>query len=310
LGKGFLGERQTDSLIPSGLPWVSTVGLFVLVGAKVISVSYGSPITAMTLVDAAGAISVVMGTLVSTFGSIVGLAFLVLAALGSRDLAPREQVVVRALTVGLWLILICFTWWAWFLLGLLALDRVFGSPGLLWVIRKRRKEDSKGIATPSPQDRMASMRKRADAGEDVDADLAAFQSDMEVIMEQNAKQDSMINRIDGVTFTLVAALTLVAFLWPTPWIPPEQIELTDGTAFVGYVISEEPRESSVVLKNDDRTVVTIPVSEIAKSALCTTSTGGLGGLWFSSLFEMFVPEAAYPPCDTEEGGARTGTYRS
>jgi hypothetical protein len=113
------------------------VGLFVLVGAKVISVSYGSPTTATALIASSGPLAVVMGTLVFQLGSIGVWVMLILGIVGERrGLSNTDRVIVRGLAMTLWVILSFLWWWAFLFFGGLAVDRVFGSPVMRWLLKR------------------------------------------------------------------------------------------------------------------------------------------------------------------------------
>jgi hypothetical protein len=77
----------------------------------------------------------------------------------------------------------------------------------------------------------------------------------------------------------------------TPWLPPEQIALTNGTVIVGYIAASSS-SSLTVLLNSDRDIVTIPESKVEASTLCQMSEHRM----IAQLFWGSSP--AVPECST------------
>jgi hypothetical protein len=289
-----VSEPPTEPLIPSGLPWIATVGLFVLVGAKVISVSYGSQTTATALIASSGPLAVVMGTLVFQLGSIGVWVMLMLGIVGERRaLSNTDRVIVRGLAV----------------------DRVFGSPVMRWLLKRgwlpslRSKEDpllgrvkkvhdalqsfaeraqveSLLARLDDVQNRQESRAHRIQAGEEVAAQLDTAKSELDAVKseldavtsefsalgseldalepevrsrsDESDRQTARYSSFEAIFLAAIGALTLFLYLLPTPWIAPQRIELADGMQFVGYVVSDEGATDTVVLTDVDRRVLMIP----------------------------------------------------
>jgi hypothetical protein len=61
----------------------------------------------------------------------------------------------------------------------------------------------------------------------------------------------------------------------TPWMPPERIILTNGSVVIGYVVAESNSEITI-LRNSDRSIITLPPTQVRSQVLCelAMSSGG------------------------------------
>ena len=79
----------------------------------------------------------------------------------------------------------------------------------------------------------------------------------------------------GVGFAMVA-------LDDTPWLPPEQIVLVNGSVMVGYVVAESNSELTV-LRDSDRSIITVSASQVRSQTLCQIGAPSGSGDWFVRL---------------------------
>ena len=77
----------------------------------------------------------------------------------------------------------------------------------------------------------------------------------------------------------------------TPWLPPDQITLTNGAVVVGYVAAESSSEFTVLL-NSDRNIIDIPATEVKRQELCQFGNSGAVAQLFWGRRNPTVPTCA------------------
>jgi hypothetical protein len=76
-----------------------------------------------------------------------------------------------------------------------------------------------------------------------------------------------------------------------PWFPPETVVLSDGSSFLGYVVAEDARWTTV-LQESDRHLRRLPADLIATRTICTRR------VWFdSALGDLARRTPGYPSCE-------------
>jgi hypothetical protein len=74
----------------------------------------------------------------------------------------------------------------------------------------------------------------------------------------------------------------------TPWLPAERISLSNGTTVIGCVAAESSSQL-IVLRNRDRSIITLPVALVRSSVLCEVGSPLGGNHLIAQLFWSHNP---------------------
>lgn len=208
------------------------IGLFGFVIARVVAVTGGNPVSSLAVVSTVGAPTVVVNTLLSAFGILLG--FVLLYAIVSQFLQPprdRNWLIERAILFGVLLGILVAPWYLLVLSVVFLALRSLNFRVLLPLKFRGRPEDMKKHEQEYLHDQARSLR---------------------------TLPRSLINIF--VFFIFVS--TILAPMW----LPPERISIDTQPDLVGYVLDDSTDWFSV-LTTDDR-VLRIDKDDISGREIC------------------------------------------
>jgi hypothetical protein len=293
------------------IPWLATIALFLLMLMKVVAVSHFSAATALAVVQFSGVGSVVLGSLVTTFPSLLVVLLWPLGwaiVFSSHSTAERAAfgavfafIAAAAVLFGIWWLSVpvVFFWTDFVLRGPLrrwvtrriqssvSKDSDFGLDQIQQELDQIQQEQDLIKARPDAQDALERLTK-------LHADIAAAKRRVSDGRQHYVRLDRQSNAFLIFVIVLTALQPLLVAIWPDPWMPSESVSFRDGTVEVGYFLAND--SGSLVLLTEDRHVEFHLESTVASQAICSLHGRSAFSSFSVSLMDALLPGPTYPPC--------------
>jgi hypothetical protein len=223
-------QRDLGEFLSKHLALVISVGLAGVLLLKLLAVSRFRPVTALTLLQAAGVSQVTMGVVLVSFPYLLwGIPVALFMSFGLR----REDTAST------------FNWAVWLVLGLSAVPAALLSP---WPFSVAVVV----LVVPPLVNAFFTLAPRAE----------------EVAAKEGSR--SKRSSTKGWKFPLVAVLSVVILIQTLishMWLPTEDLRLRSGTGIIGYVVQEEGGWTTI-LTNDTRSIVRIQSETLVSRRVC------------------------------------------
>lgn len=274
-----------------GWDWKEHLGLIIagvsasLVVARLYGVAGFQIDTALAILQASGPANVVLGTAVSLAPLVLyyALAFVVVVISQIVISRRRPTVVEIAITAAVGISAIAILPPSAFLAALCAV--VLGGAifaGEVYLERRRKRRPKRG-AKPANEPAKSTDREGAASNTSTDA------------MRWLGHWPMSLRWMVGL---FVGTLLPFTVLGSTPWVPSEALELRGAAPRTGYVLGRDGNDL-IVLTDEPRSVMRVPVSNIESRTICSYETAR-PWLGFSTndpiIPALVVPTDAYPPC--------------
>lgn len=309
-------SKELRERIFARAPIIVPVALVVFTILKVLLVSQGNAITALTLLRSVGTVQVLEA------GLLLGVPFLALSFFGLMHLAddsatftPNQRswiwlaylvLVLTTSSVLYWFTTLVFVFtpilakvFLWFK-SHKASQRISDSQTSYWPT-----EDLNDIELRNLKEKYADLESFPLNGEGGNPDLVRSNETLERWMEFLAAWNARLASIQSSTrhsvdivilWALLAAMApwLPQLLNSTPWLPSERIVTNTGVS-TGYILSTT-RDWTTILLDSSRHIVIVPTESVTGQSLCRASVFPTQPVTIFQEFGLQKSIANYPAC--------------